>query len=137
MAKVLPTLSIKGFISDENLIMSKLYEYFLTTQNSQSLLYSDDIESYDKVIKDNVVVHKKLEHDLYNSIYNLYSKYFTDVEPDVKLKEHDVNGNPAYKVNIEISCKGTNNATLTLSKSLTIDNGKISEIAEVLDYFKS
>lgn len=137
MAKVLPTLSTKGFISDENIIMSKLYEYFLTTQNSQSLLYGDDIESYDKIIKNNIVVHKELENDLNNSIYNLYSKYFTDVEPDVKLKEHDINGNSVYKVKIEVSCKGKNNTTLTLSKSLTIDNGKISEIAEVLDYFKS
>jgi len=137
LAKVLPTLSTKGFISDENIIMSKLYEYFLTTQNSQSLLYGDDIESYDKIIKNNIVVHKELENDLNNSIYNLYSKYFTDVEPDVKLKEHDINGNSVYKVKIEVSCKGKNNTTLTLSKSLTIDNGKISEIAEVLDYFKS
>ena len=137
MANALPTLTIKGFITDENLMMSKLYEYFLTTQYSQSMLYSDNIESYDRVIKDNIVIRKELENDLHNSIYNLYSKYFTDVEPIIKLIEYDKNNNPVYKVNIEISCKGRNGGLLTLSKSLTIENEKISEIAEILDYFKS
>ena len=137
MIKVLPTLTTKGFISDENLMMTKLYEYFLTTQYSQSVLYSGNIESYDKVVKNNVVIQKELENDLHDSIYNIYSKYFTDVEPMVKLIDHDINGNSVYKVNIEVTCKGRDGATLSLSKSLTMNDGKINEIAEVMDYFKS
>jgi len=40
MANVVPHLSRNGFIADNDSILTKLYEYFLTSEYSQSNTYS-------------------------------------------------------------------------------------------------
>jgi len=131
--KIVPTLSLDGYVQDENVMMSKIYEYFLLTQYSQSYLYGGYIESYDKSIKATTALGSEVEAALENSLYRLYDKYFTDVEPTVKLEDED----GLYKLTIDVSCVGANGDKLYLSKAMTITDGKINEIAGILDYFNS
>jgi len=134
--KALPTLTIHGFITDESLLMSKLYEYFLTTQHSQSLLYNYYINSYDKIIKDSPTVSKDVVNGLEEALYKLYDEYFTNIEPTVRLEEKDDNDKSVYKLYIEIDCIGASGEKLSLSKVLTTTNGSITGLTKIIDYFK-
>ena len=134
--KALPTLTTHGFITDNNLIMTKLYEYFLTTQYSQSVLYNSYMNSYDKIVKNTPTVSKDVINGLKEALYNIYSNYFHNVEPTVKLEERDDENNSVYRIYIEIECSGDNREKLLLSKVLNTSNGIITDLAEILDYFK-
>ena len=137
MLKTLPTLTLNGFVTDDNLMMTKIYEYFLTTLASQSTLYAYYISSYDKLVKDTPTVSNDLEMAMRDSLYKLYDRYYNNVEPTVSLLIKDELGNSVYSVGIEIECYNDAGDKLYLSKSLTVTDGKLSDISNILDYFNS
>ena len=134
--KALPTLSLHGFITDESLMMSKIYEYFLTTQQSQSVIYEYYIKSYDKIVKDTPTVSRDVINALQENLHGLYSEYFVNVEAIVNLEERDKNDNSVYRLLIEVNCVGNSGNNLSLSKALVVNNGNIADLTEIIDYFK-
>jgi hypothetical protein len=134
--KALPTLTTHGFITDETLLMSKLYEYFLTTQYSQSVFYKDYINSYDKIIKNSPTVSNKLEYELSDALYKLYNRYFDDVTPTVRLEDKNPEGETAYRLYIDIECVGSDGRKLALSKVLVTTDGVIQDLDDIINYFK-
>ena len=138
MEVVLPTLTIAGFVTDENVIMSRLYEYFLTTQNSQSVLYSYYINSYYSAIKDNSVDESIVKENIGSSLSTLYSNYFTNVEVDISLTSRDDSGGSVFSLGIRLTCDSIKDGTkYYLNKSMTIDSGKVKDLETILDYFNS
>lgn len=68
----IPTLDSVGWVSDPSNILVKLFDYFLTTEKSQSNLFKDQIISFQSLIKE-------LQHDpvlLANKTEQQLTRYF-------------------------------------------------------------
>jgi len=132
---ILPTLTLNGFVEDENLKMTKIFEYFLTTQFSQSFIYTNYMESYDKVIQNSPTDMDKIKLNIMEALTKLYSRYYDDVEVEVDIKKE---GNTLTRHSIFIDVKTTiDNNNYYLNKSINVSNSKIDGLDNIIDYFKN
>jgi len=132
--EVVPTMSLDGFVTDENLKIVKIYQYFLTTLKSQSIIYADTTISYDSTIKVNITNTNAVANDLEMSLSELYLRYYTDVDVNVEVTESDKSNNIGALIDIKIV---KDDKSYTLSKSISIVNGKLHNLSNIIDYFKS
>ena len=132
--EVVPTMSLDGFVNDENLKIVKIYQYFLTTLKSQSVIYVDTTISYDSTIKVNITNTNAVANDLEMSLSELYLRYYTDVEVNVEVTENDESNSIGALIDIKIV---KDDKSYTLSKSISIVNGKLHNLSNIIDYFKS
>jgi len=103
----LPTLTQHGLVTDKNIIVEQLFKYFVTTQKSQSTIYSDYIESYDYLMKMYNNTPDVLKNKVIDSLTRLYKRYFNKVEVQVVIQ--------GIIMNIDIKVVDNNNNVYTLA----------------------
>ena len=97
MANVIPSLSVNGFTTDSDSIMVKLYEYFLTSEYSQSNTFYGEIASLKYILQSNTGL-EDVKVAIKQTLTKMYSRYFKTVNVIVNINE-SVNST-VYIVNI-------------------------------------
>ena len=114
----IPTLTLDGFITNKKAQMVKLFEYFLASDKSQSNVFND-IQSLKYILTQNKNM-SDLKTALDRAIMDLYKPFFTNVTPDVIIKESDTSN----VINIYINIKTTHEGKMyELTREVTSTNG--------------
>ena len=128
MNSTIPSLPLDGWIENKHLQMRKLWEYFMTSEYSQSNTFYGDIASL-KYILAISNPRTNLVTNLESALGRLYSKYFDKVNPDVTI---DGSQDDKWIVKIAITCID-DNTSYYLNRELTYSNGKIEKYEQLLD----
>ena len=125
MMSKIPTLTPDGFIENDNLKLNKLYEYFITSEYSQTFFYVGHVSSL-KYLLGEYPIHDDPE-DLASAIKQtleaMYARYFDTVTVSCTVTEELVNSNIFnIKLNIEVV---NNDIANSLYRSVHITNSKI------------
>ena len=114
----IPTLTLDGFITNKKAQMVKLFEYFLASDKSQSNVFNN-IQSLKYILTQNKNM-SDLKTALDRAIMDLYKPFFTNVTPDVIIKESDTSN----VINIYINIKTTHEGKMyELTREVVSTNG--------------
>jgi len=118
--KVVPVLGLDGFESDGQAIMLKLYEYFRSSDHSQSNTFMGGVSSMKFVVAESDAADT-LRRLLTEELTTMYTPYFTGLVLDILVKDLD-NGMSAA---IDISGIDQFGKTCTMSSSVQTQNNNI------------
>jgi len=93
----LPTLSPEGFITNRTIMMTKLYEYFISSEQSQSNTFFGEVVSLKYIISE-AANPTELQDMTLTALTKMYSKYFASVAVDITVTSTD--NTMAISVNI-------------------------------------
>ena len=114
----IPTLSVDGFTTNKQLMMTKLFEYFKSSDYSQSNLFLGNVQSLKYIIsiaKDSTELKELTEQ----ALTNLYSSYYPKVAVDATIDETANN----ISVTADITCQDDLGNSYKLSQLVrVIDN---------------
>lgn len=134
MTSSVPTLTMDGFVTNKNLMVAKLWAYYLTSDHSQSTTFSGCVQSlkYDLLSSD---IDSMLTKNIESSLEELYGNYFDKAKADVVLKT-DKDTNTQYaSISLtltDIDEKGYSKKYY-LSKEIESTNGEIKNFEKLLD----
>lgn len=80
MIKAFPSLSSAGFIQDRNLIIKKLLQMFVASDENQSNFYN--IKSYKYIVNSNEDGYETA-NEIKKALVDLYKEYFDSVDIEV------------------------------------------------------
>ena len=130
MEYALPTLSRNGFVKDENIAIGKIFEYFKTTEYSQSNTYNGKLSSLNYLIQTYGTDSLNLQANVTSTLTTLYLSYYPKVDISVRVVENGDSG--AYNLSIDISCTGTDGKEYTLNEYTSVDDvAKIDDKASI------
>ena len=135
--KVIPTLTLDGFVSDVNTTILKIYQYFVTSDYSQSVMYFDNISSLKYLIGQAGSDLDKLEDDISETLYTMCQRYCDDVTVDVEItteKISETKHSNNIKINITVIEDGV---TYDLERSVIMSDNKILKINDDIEYLMS
>ena len=130
MNVILPTMSIFGFTTDPNVITEKLFLYFVTSEYSQSVTFYGKISSLKYLLNQYATDPDKLKSEIYDTLVNLYKKYFPKVSVEVDVKE-----NKKTKKNeliISITTETEDGVISTVNETLVTSGSKITNILDLV-----
>lgn len=130
MDVILPTMSIFGFTTDPNVITEKLFLYFVTSEYSQSVTFYGKISSLKYLLNQYATDPDKLKSEIYDTLVNLYKKYFPKVSIEVDVKE-----NKKTKKNeliISITTETEDGVISTVNETLVTSGSKITNILDLV-----
>ena len=132
MNSCLPTLSEEGFVTNKNVLIGKLFKYFLASNYSQSNTFYGDISSLNWIIANNIP-DEKLKADLETALVKLYGRYFDKVNFTISI---DTDETDVAQVCIEGVIQDEDN-TYTLSKVVAVQGTTIVNFENLLDEYYS
>ena len=126
MSNVLPTLTLTGWVYDKNIIITKLMEYFLTSDYSQSTIYYGKISSLKYLIKEYQYEKSLLIDNVKETLENLYKRYFKEVEVEV-----DIDDSKSQAIlYLDITCYDENDKKYTLAQSFNLNTDIMTKVDE-------
>lgn len=133
--KQVPTLTLNGYVADVDLMISKLFEYFLLSEYSQTKLFYTEISSLPYLIRDAGSDTEKLESSVRDTLITMYSRFWREVEVVTGIQDTNKADNKSnYRINIDIKVT-VGGIVHTLIKSALVDKGGIKNIDKKIDYF--
>lgn len=132
MDSCIPTLTLDGFVKNKQMIFYKLWEYFLTSEKSQSNTYGD-IASYKYILATGLENNdeQSIVRTVESSLYNLYHNYFDNVQVSCELGT-DPETSTLF-VKIDIMASDTDGKTYRLAKEIENSNGEIKNYNTLLN----
>jgi len=127
MAGSIPHLSVEGWIKNSEQKLLKLFEYFLTSEYSQSNIYYGNIASL-KYILQNATEVNEIKNDISKSLYSMYGRYFSNVDVTVDIVEKD--SVVEYYINVVVIDE--NNNTYRLDKSILVTDNNIKNMDDLM-----
>ena len=135
MNNVLPTLTLDGYLDSVEIMMTKLFEYFVTSEYSQSKLFYTNISSLPYLVRDAGPDLDKLEDSVKETLTKLYSRFWNNVTVFVNVKDKKISSTK-HKTIIDIDIEVIhNNRTYTLNKSAEVTDNEVRKIDKKIDYF--
>lgn len=134
MISTVPSLTLDGFITNKNIIVAKLWSYYLTSDHSQSTTFRGLVQSlkYDLLSSD---IDHMLSKNIEKSLEELYGNYFDKAKADVIVKT-DKGTNTQY-ASISLTLTDiddkNNSKKYYLSKEIESTNGEIKNFEKLLD----
>lgn len=120
---VVPTLTIDGFVSNRNSIMTKLFEYFLASDSNQSTMFYGKVTSLKAILKKENTPDK-IEARIVSELKALYSNFYTSV--DVLTEQETVTNENKMVTNIKVDITASYNEKIyTLSQDIQYSNADI------------
>jgi len=131
---VLPTLTLTGWVDDKNILMNKLFFYFVTTDYSQSVLYHGNLSSLKYLLHKNGDDLNSLIADVSSTLNKLYSRYFNTVDANANIKTiNDDKTNKQYNyLVITIDATDEKGNSYSLEQSVNITNFDTNKLDELL-----
>ena len=130
MSSAIPTLTIDGFVVNKAIQVGKLFEYFLTSDYSQTNTYYSKIASMKYILAEYSNVSdikseiEKVLLRMYNTYYDSATVYIESTDPDI------VTG--IITLTISVICT-YDNIQYQLSKNLKYVNSNITNYYDLLD----
>lgn len=113
MGAVIPSLSVDGFITNQDELMLKLFEHFKASDKSQSNFYSE-VASLKYIINEYNETDE-IKRIIVETLNTMYLRYFSSVDVDVTGNEDDSMLNLFISIST-ISVNGTkHNLSLSMS----------------------
>lgn len=129
MKSSIPSLTLDGWIENKTLQMTKLWEYFLASEYSQSNIFFGDISSLKYILATSDPKYNLITN-LESTLSKLYQRYFDKAIVDVGIDANtELN---KYKVYITVTCND-GGKDYKLARELVYSNGKIEKFEELLD----
>lgn len=131
MNSCLPTLTLDGFVTNKQIMFYKIWEYFLTSENSQSNTFY--VSSYKYIMAtafetgDQSAIGRSME----GALTNLYKKYYDNVQVDCEVV-NDLSTN-TLKVRISLTVSDSGGTTYRLAKELENTNGELKNYDKLLN----
>lgn len=125
----LPTLTLDGFVTNKQIMLSKIWEYFLTSEYSQSNVFHGDIFSF-KYIMATASGQLECSRIIEENLSNLFRKYYETVLVDVIVE--DVGDTGTQRVKISVTVK-EDDKSYYLADEVEYTNGKIENFETALD----
>lgn len=126
---ILPSLTIHGMIDNKHLIMKKLWEYFITSDYSQSTSFAGHVHSLRYLIASEQ--QGNLASAIESALTEMYTPYFSQIE--VKAEVTDKETDSKYSIGISVYAKDAEGTLYTLNKELKTSNGNIDKYEELVD----
>lgn len=131
MTSCLPTLTLDGFVTNKQIMFYKIWEYFLTSEHSQSNTFN--VASYKYIMatafenSDTQSIARSME----GALESLYKKYYDNVKVDCETVD-DTETN-TLKVRISITVSDNGGSTYRLARELENTNGELKNYDELLN----
>lgn len=126
----IPNLSPDGWITNNSLKMTKLFELFLATEKSQSNRFIDDVYSMKHILyhyrESNELIAKVNE-----ALSKIYRNYFKTV--DVIIEKSENKDFPHERLIVEISTLGYDGETYSLKESIDYVENNIVNFDALLE----
>ena len=127
MGASIPHLSVNGFKSNSEQILLKLFEYFLTSEYSQSNIYHGDIASLKYILQNEYEVNT-IKNSISKTLDTMYRRYFDNVDVLVTMEESD--SETSYIINITII--DSKNNTYKLNNSIATTENNITNMDKLM-----
>jgi hypothetical protein len=115
MPTVIPHLSSEGWIDNDRVKMTKLYEYFLASQFSQSTTFKGEVASL-KYLLNQYKDSETLKAKIITTLTTLYQRYFKAVTVIVEINESEESSKSVLVVDIDAI--NEDDVTFNLNKSV-------------------
>lgn len=130
--KTVPTLTLSGFVTHVPTMMIKIYEYFTTSDYSQSVCYFDKISSLSYLLNSYSSKPEELQTNMINTLNNLYRNYWSIYHVDVVINSFE---NDIYSLTIDIEVT-VDKTTHSLNKLLKINTKTFLNDYKNLEHIK-
>lgn len=131
MAKKVPTLSARGWLSEISEKADALIAYYITSEHSQSYIYPHQVTSLIYHVQQNTEEPERLERDVQLGLDRYLRRYFENVELVVAVKEID---NEPNRVDIRIDCTITDNGyRYDLGRQIQIDGEQVKKVFDIVN----
>lgn len=131
--KVVPTMSVVGFVTDPVARMDRLLAYWLTSQYSQSYCYYSSIHSFQKLIQENDGVPDRLAEAVQNDLKSYLTPHFDNV--DIKTSVVYPKGKSSskfYHLVIKMDMVQDSVGYNLMNRVLELNEGKFKEVVNKL-----
>jgi len=133
--KAVPTLTTDGFVTDPSIMLIKIYEYFLSSDYSQSVSFYGNIASLPYLIREAGSDFEELKILVKDTLNKMCSRYWTNTNVEVSFTTKKISPNKhSNNINIDITII-ENGKTHTLSKSVNVTDYKVKTFDEKIEYF--
>lgn len=127
MKASVPSLTLNGFITNKRMIFYKLWEYFLASDYSQTVIFNGGIASVKYLIGENSMSPVDIVEKTRGMLTSLYKDYFDVVNVEALI----LNPNDAYQIlSISIMAFDNENPDVIYDLHKDIQNTK----GEILGY---
>lgn len=127
--KVLPTLTVDGFVNSVPQTCDYLLAYFFLSQYSQSNLYYDKVSSLAYIIQENGHDEQTMLLRIQSTLTTLFNRYFDSVEVSANI-ERDVSNEAQYEIITELTVRrGT--VSYNVGRQVSLINSVVQNIAEL------
>lgn len=123
---LLPTLSSAGWIRDPSNKLSRLFDYYLTTNKSQSYLYRNSTISFQNTIKEFQHDPNLLSENLETTITAYFNRYFDS--SSVAVRTSSIKSDGRYDIHIDITVT-ENNQRYVLSRAIFMNGSKVISVS--------
>lgn len=131
MGKNVPTLSSLGWVNTVEEKGDFALSYFITSEYSQSVLYSGRIESLQYLVKRFGSDPLKLEEEIANSLEGLMTRYF-DESATSRVEVSDPDPEKPQELTIRFWCiVRENDREYSLGRSVMLTDSRIMKIAKL------
>lgn len=101
MTSAVPHLSKNGWITSPTNVMTKQFEYFLTSDYSQTNLYRGEIASLKYILANNNAF-ADIKDAIRSALSNMYSRYFDKVTINITDNEEIISTTSTYNIYIDL-----------------------------------
>lgn len=129
----LPTLTMSSWVNNRNTLMTKLFEYFLASDYSQSNTFAGTIKSL-KYIIHNFTTSENIRNELTQALSELYQPYYDNVLVDITIDEPTDSSTISITIRITCTYMGVD---YTLARNIVETNGHIANFDDALDTIHS
>lgn len=131
MSKVIPSLSLDEWVSDEYGILIKLFEFFITCNKSQSVFHYNEIYSLKKAVSYGYEPEKIID-EIKSALTSLYLTYFERVDVFVTPMNSNPDDSFIY-LNIDLVAYTKDNNSYRLTRRIKTSNGDLQVYNEKLE----
>ena len=135
MAVILPTLTEDGFLDNPQLMLTKLYEYFLSSDYSQSVSFFGNISSLRYIVRKYNEDIDILKMEISDALNVMIGRYWSDYEVTVNI----VNYNPdrlSFVIKTEIVVT-VNGERYSLTEDTSVEKSTLVKIESYMNYLES
>ena len=122
MGCAVPSLTTDGFITNKRLMISKIWDYILASDYSQSNIFYGKVTSLKHILATNTPPFG-VKDALAKYLNTCFKKYFETV--NVEINVIDTGNDSTFKVEIAVALTDDNGKTYHLYDEIQYTNGKI------------
>jgi len=135
MGNILPTLTEEGFLDNPQQMLIKIYEYFLSSDYSQSVSFFGNIASLRYLVREYNDSIDTLRIEITNTLNSLMSRYWSNYEVTIEIANYNVNS-VSYTIKTEIVVV-INGERISLNKVASVEKSILKNLDANMKYLET